>query len=508
MSDESVGTALRSAARLVVIEAPAGCGKTFQGAQYAREIAKQTGSGCVLILAHTHAACDVFAARTRGVDARVDIRTIDSLISEIAGAYHLALGLPENTGAWAQGRKDGYSILAAKVAGILLKSPMISRSLAQRYPVVICDEHQDANADQHSIGLALHEGGAMLRIFGDPMQRIFGSKKKAEIDADDVRWEKLKQKADEFEELDKPHRWEDGSNLLGQWILAARTSLRAGGKVDLRGALPQGVSVIVAENKSPAAAGGYQLAPNDRKPIDAVVNESKSILLLTSHNKTVDALCSFFNRRLPIWEGHVRNNLAELVSTMQEQKGNAANIARALVVFAKNVTTGFSMSAYGNIFLDEVSCGCVAKRSGKPATLQALGRLILEQPDHKGVAKVLRRLGELAATDPAFKIVKVDYYREYWEAVRLGQFEDPDEGFAEISHRRTYARPAPPAKAISTVHKAKGLECDDVMIIPCDAQHFSDGPAARCRLYVAMSRAIRSLTFVASRLNPSPLILV
>jgi CRISPR/Cas system-associated endonuclease/helicase Cas3 len=36
MSDESVRAALRSDAPLVVIEAPAGCGKTHHGADYAR----------------------------------------------------------------------------------------------------------------------------------------------------------------------------------------------------------------------------------------------------------------------------------------------------------------------------------------------------------------------------------------------------------------------------------------------------------------------------------------
>ena len=66
MSDDSVRAALRSDKRLVVIEAPAGCGKTHQGADYAREIAN-AGNGRLLILTHTHAACSVFAERTRGV---------------------------------------------------------------------------------------------------------------------------------------------------------------------------------------------------------------------------------------------------------------------------------------------------------------------------------------------------------------------------------------------------------------------------------------------------------
>ena len=64
MSDESVHAALRSDAPLVVVEAPAGCGKTHQGADYARHVAADRSSR-LLILTHTHAACSVFAERTR-----------------------------------------------------------------------------------------------------------------------------------------------------------------------------------------------------------------------------------------------------------------------------------------------------------------------------------------------------------------------------------------------------------------------------------------------------------
>ena len=41
MGDVSVAATLRSSARLVVVEAPGGCGKTFQGASYARDIDPQ-----------------------------------------------------------------------------------------------------------------------------------------------------------------------------------------------------------------------------------------------------------------------------------------------------------------------------------------------------------------------------------------------------------------------------------------------------------------------------------
>jgi hypothetical protein len=130
MSDGSVGAALRSAGRLVVIEAPAGCGKTFQGAKYAADIAATVGRGRVLVLTHTHAACDVFASATCGAEGNVEIRTIDSLISQIATAYHQALQLPADAAAWARissrkrtrsknstSRIDGLTVLTRSASG-------------------------------------------------------------------------------------------------------------------------------------------------------------------------------------------------------------------------------------------------------------------------------------------------------------------------------------------------------------------------------------------------------
>ncbi|HYS85680.1 MAG TPA: ATP-binding domain-containing protein [Bradyrhizobium sp.] len=66
----------------------------------------------------------------------------------------------------------------------------------------------------------------------------------------------------------------------------------------------------------------------------------------------------------------------------------------------------------------------------------------------------------------------------------------------------------PPDRAISTVHKAKGLEAGRVIVMPCNSKHFPDNEAARSLLYVAISRATRSLTLVVSRSDASPLLLV
>jgi hypothetical protein len=94
--------------------------------------------------------------------------------------------------------------------------------------------------------------------------------------------------------------------------------------------------------------------------------------------------------------------------------------------------------------------------SGKPATIQELARFLIAEANHCGVAKMLRRLSELAATDRNFTNIKIDCRREFWEAIRLGDFDTADSGFAEITHRRIYARPKPPEKAISTISQGEG----------------------------------------------------
>ncbi len=75
----------------------------------------------------------------------------------------------------------------------------------------------------------------------------------------------------------------------------------------------------------------------------------------------------------------------------------------------------------------------------------------------------------------------------------------------EIAQRRSFARPMPPARAISTIHKAKGLQCDHAIVVPCDKARFSGTDYSKCKLYVALSRAKRSLTLVISRNDPGPL---
>jgi DNA helicase-2/ATP-dependent DNA helicase PcrA len=504
MSDAAVHAALRSEARLVVIEAPAGCGKTHQGAEYASDVAAAGGRGRPLILTHTHAACSVFAERTRGRSTRVDIRTIDSLIGQIAAAYHAGLGLPADIAAWVRARRDGHSQLASKVASLIGRHAMIAVAVASRHPVVICDEHQDTSADQHRVVTAVHEKGAALRVFADPMQRIFGDRSVAAETGCD--WEGLKGTADSVVTLDTPHRWSRGCPDLGRWTLDARRSLSDGGAVDVRdGHRPQSVEVVVAENRAQRKLA-YQLSGSHRGAIDAFEQQCNSLLILTRYNDTAVSLRSFFNRRVPLWEGYTRYALDDLVNDVVAANGDGSRLGAAVVAFMGEVGIGFTPSAFGDVFEREIRERCATARRGKPAKLQELARLLLDRPDHRGVAAVLKRLADLAENDTDFTDVRLDCNREFWDATRLGDFPTIEDGLADITRGRNYARPKPPAKAISIIHKAKGLECDGVILMPCDRSTLPDNPASRCLLYVALSRAKSRLMMVVSRQDPSPLL--
>ena len=88
----------------------------------------------------------------------------------------------------------------------------------------------------------------------------------------------------------------------------------------------------------------------------------------------------------------------------------------------------FSPSALGNTFEQEVSEGCAKPRKGRSAAIQELARCVLQNPNHRGVASMLRRLADRRASDPAFSGIEFDSYREFKEAIRLGDFADVEAG--------------------------------------------------------------------------------
>ena len=321
------------------------------------------------------------------------------------------------------------------------------------------------------------------------------------------RWEDVAAAADIYESLDTPHRWKNGCLQLGLWTLKARESLKSGGRIDLRSGLPPSVTVHYKENEAQKNLD-YRLGGAERRDIDTFEKAQTSLLILSRHNQTTRALRSHFNRRITLWEGHTRNALEKLAQSVSSKPNDAVSLAAAVVKFLDEVCKGFSPTAFGDRFQREVAEGCSKQSRGKPASIQHLARCIVNNPDHRGVEKMLTLLSSYIESDADFADVKVDCHREFWDAVRLGRFDTVERGLTEMSNHRTFSRPKPHDRSISTIHKAKGLECESVLLVPCDGKTFPDNEDSRCLLYVALTRAKSKLVLVVSRKNPSPLLII
>jgi len=504
MTDDEIANLLRSDAPIVVIEAPAGCGKTHQAANYAADVAASLKSGRLLVLTHTHAACSVIAERTQKYHDKIDIRTLDSLTNQIATAYRLSLELPEDVSAWA--RQYGYELLATKVSSLLCSNPMIAKHLAKLFPVVICDEHQDSNEAQDEIVQLLAKQGSLLRLFGDPMQIIPGGRgQNAVAEAALARWDALKDES-EFGELETPHRWERTNPDLGEWILGARENLKNERPIDLKGRLPRGVNVRFAENGSPMPTN-YQLRPENWRDLNAFLNEDKQILLIAGSNATIQSLRGTFRPRFPIWEGHTRNYLEQFIEALNDEEGDLITKASAFVDCLKSLLVGFSSNRYGNRLIQEIRAPSNNPRGQIPPQLKVMAEFIRAEPDHISFSKAAEHLkGLIVHNADGFSELHIDYQRELDDLIKLKGYDDPLTGFAEISKRRSRSYPKPPRKALSTVHKSKGLEAEYVFVFACDLDHFPETQVKRNLLYVALSRATESVTIMASREKRSPLV--
>ncbi len=504
MTALSLEEELGSGKSLVAVEAPAGCGKTYEAVGFTARMAVERRR--TLILTHTHAARSEFLSRApTGHRPFVRVRTLDGFICEIAAAYHLGLGLPQDVMSWAVERKNGYEDLAVRVAKLLTRFPMISKRLSTFHPLIVCDEHQDANADQDAVISSLRAAGSRIRIFADPMQNIFGPRKPLSDGLCEL-WARAVESADSCKRLSTPHRWERGGcSELGAWTLVARERLSRGGSIDLRGGLPASVVVATVSNVAKRRLE-FQFDRDDRQPIDSFIKASDSLMVLTRFNDTASSLRSVFNRRIPLWEGQVRKHLQAFTASMEQSEGDGPGLAAAVVEFVRNTTVGLSQSAFGNALMEEVATGCLRKRRGRPLKIQGLAQELLARPNHQGACSLLLELRRLLRHDPQFRGAKIDRYREFRDAVSLGKSESLKSGIESLQRLSLFSVPKPPPLSISTIHKAKGLECTDVAILPCDRNGFRDDWQSRCLLYVGLSRATSRLLLVVSRDDPSPLL--
>mgnify|MGYP003382211802 CR=1 FL=1 len=114
---------------------------------------------------------------------------------------------------------------------------------------------------------------------------------------------------------------------------------------------------------------------------------------------------------------------------------------------------------------------------------------IYTSPDHRGVAVAMRMIHD--TPPPGYTIRFVDHD---WALCAFVRTNDPRVFQSELGRIRRRHR-WPPQMA-STIHKAKGLEFDHVLLCPVDCHQYPDGMFGARLLYVTLSRAKRSIGFL------------
>jgi AAA domain/UvrD-like helicase C-terminal domain len=499
MSLAAVRHALRSDHRNVLVEAPAGCGKTFEAAELAAELGVQLPDGAeVLLLAHTNAAVQEFTRRIRGTGARVRATTIDAFCVDLLTPYSVPLGLPtpfrRSVGLGA-GRMP-FEDLAPHAVNLLARCPPIATMLAYRYPFVILDEHQDANLNQHEVVRSFRQiGQCRVRVFGDPMQAIY----ETQI-AGAVRWDRLAEEAQAVVSLTIPQRW-SAEPALGEWILNARSKLRDGRPLPLA---RTPASIRVRRLPGATCAGfGYgnpgTIGPTVREFAN---NLTGSMAILSRHNNHVWGLHVATTGRLRLNEGAEFDDAYLLLERAVAGLGNPPALATCLIDHIVSVSTG----------LDQ------AKRRAISAALQPnhidygrhrVIRNFLSEFEQLYLTPDLKTFCEMAkaivAGPPDWLTIRMPMTMRLLGQIWPRPDDDPAECLDEVIARFKAGAPRL-VRSVGTIHKAKGLEFDHVLIANFSAGHFPDDEMSRRVAYVALSRARRSITLLVPGESPSPLL--
>lgn len=445
--------------------APAGCGKTHS---IADALGRYEGPP-VLVLTHTNAGVGALRSRLRGKvpGARFRLATLDGWCLRIVRAFPRLSGMTLDPLA----RIDYPGIQRAALSAV--RSGGLDRPLAATYARLVVDEYQDCSNNQHALAVALAER-MPTNVLGDPMQRIFDFRP-----GDLPDWNaKVLADFPLVATFDKPWRWVNAKETdFGMWILRVRADLLAGRPVDL-GAAPVNVR-WVKQPADPAARHAKAV-----RAVQGVKLDDGEALIVIGDSRSRESRSEFarLSAGLTVVEPV---DLGDMISAAD---GIAAHTGYTrldqVLRFAKSVMTGVNIpelatrlkvlqtgTARTAATPVEAVCLGFATEDGYAAsayTLEALaidGRRVFRRQLHGAMIEALRR----AAARPGETL--------------------PESAAAIREHYRAAGRPLPGRGMASTL-LVKGLEAEHAVIL--DA-----GVMNPRHLYVAMSRASKSLTIIS-----------
>lgn len=450
------------------VEAPAGCGKTELIVSALR---RHSDPKPVLVLTHTNAGVAALRhrlSRHRVPHDRYRLSTIDGWALRILKAFPARSGIAPAHLDLEDTRRD-YPAIKAAIAR-LLAGRHIDDVLFASYSRVLVDEYQDCDPDQHSV--VCHLATILPTVvLGDPMQEIFNwGGHHPDWDDDVVGRFPL------VAELTRPWRWENaGAHQLGAWLLDARRTLKAGGKIDL------------------------QTAPSDVTwvHLDGVADHEKQRRACLTRSPRAGG-------EVLIMTGGVQKDLQRKLA---KQTPGAVTIEAVDLTDVTDFAREVDLVAPGNLeaaldFAFAVMTGVDRESIAVRAATIAAGRHRAPPEAHELAAIRYREVGDAASLIALFDALEAaegartfrpEILRACINALRSS---GPDVSLLEAAKRireqqRVLGRLLP-TKAVGSPLLLKGLEGDVAVIL--DATDFDrDAVKNRKNLYVAMTRGSRKL---------------
>lgn len=450
------------------LEMPAGTGKTHLLAA-AAAVAGMDGKRS-LVLTHTNAGVDAIRKRLRafGVPAsqfRVD--TITSWAFSLVRSYSEIAGMSvTEVPDWTQ--SDYYLKAATAVAG----ARAIVDVMAISFDYLFIDEYQDCTLVLHEFVIALAAAIPKAVLLGDRLQAIFT------FVGPMATWDgHVLPDFPEHVLAVEPHRWTNHNQDLGRWLLDIRSDLVDGRVFDFAAYSVPGLTYVAGTGSVALAAVAHSFRDFDESvvlldkwPNDVATHASR---LGGSYSVMEDISGNFMRGQLEVLPAQGDSQLASWF----------ANFAKACVVGLSGIdapvltrlATGQSVTHYA--------------RAGVEPVLVALDKL-RESPTYAQLAQ--------AATDvrstPGLRVYRWEAWNDTLEAIALTVENGNPVGdnLARVRDRLRRTGRRNDNRIASRTLLVKGLEYDHVII--ADISKMQDP----CNLYVALSRARKSVTVFGS----------
>jgi hypothetical protein len=451
------------------VELPAGGGKTRLLVDAVREINENGGKA--LVLTHTHAGVHSIRHKMRafGVAASAaHVGTLTSLSFELVRSYSQIAGVEVPAAPdWEDSTR--YTEAACRV----LQNRHVREVFGITYSHMLIDEYQDCSMAQHTLALELARAIPAAAVFGDRLQGIFGFRDPIVDWVTDV--------LPRFPAIDiefVPRRWVDHNQALGEWLYEMRDRLRPGVQVAFDTNLPQGVRFVGA---TPQRFEIRNAALQERPEGESVV------VIAPPDTSSARSIAGLLGGAYGVMEDVGGRFMIQALTELE--RAEPLHCGLWLAQLAKQCFVGFS--EVNQTVLNRLAKGkhvAGLHRPGLERTLAAFDR-VLDDPTYEVLAASMLEIR--AAREARL------HSRECWNDIamaldRCGTDPDrlPTSEISKIRDRLRHAGRPTQLRVISRTALIKGLEYDHVIVANVD--RITD----HCNLYVALSRARKSVTIV------------